>query len=146
MCIRDRSTTAGIRAPGNEAKLLARLDQLKAAGATIINMIEPLPYAYEIQNACGWGEALNTPYEYSSYRYLDVDLYNGYTEWPQQMSWLDGVPGGRPMESLFQFNRDFEPQFHNYNTTKIPFDARWPGYSCSIESLDHLVCEAELAK
>lgn len=29
------------------------------------------------------------------------------------------------MESLFQFNRDFEPQFVNYNTTKIPFDARW---------------------
>ena len=59
---------------------------------------------------------------------------------PNLVKWVSA------MESLFQFDCDFEPQFHNYNTTKIPFDARWPGYSCSIESLDHLVCEAELAK
>jgi len=29
------------------------------------------------------------------------------------------------MEALFHFNRDFEPEFVNFNTTKIPFDARW---------------------
>lgn len=96
------STVAGVRAPGNEAKLLARLDQLKAAGATIINMTEPLPYAYEIQNAHGWGDAADTPYELSSYRYLDVDLYNGYTEWLQQISWPNGTQGGLPMENLGQ--------------------------------------------
>jgi hypothetical protein len=29
------------------------------------------------------------------------------------------------MESLFRFNKDFEPEYINYNTTKMPFDLRW---------------------
>ena len=275
------STIAGIRAPGNEAKFLVRLEQLKQAGATIINITEPLPYADEIQNAYGWGDAVNTPYWLQSARYLNVDLYNGYTEWLQKISWPNGrsdelpldnlgdlvvwnnqnndttgalggaypwksgqdaliaavatsgirgdrywtalhwrqarsqacingaythtfsngttitldavlipnvasassssaiasvpdaaqypaitipidvdgfnVPMGlgiwgtaysedklvkwaSAMESLFKFNEDFEPEYVNYDTEKIPFDKRWPGYSCTQDSMDHLGC------
>jgi amidase len=94
------STIAGIRAPGNEAKMLARLDQLKAAGATIINMTEPLPYAYDIQNAYGWGDAANTSYWLQSQRYLNVDLYNDYTGYLQKLTWPNGTTGGLPLENL----------------------------------------------
>jgi len=94
------STIAGLRAPGNEAKLLARLEQLKHAGATIVNMTTPLPYADEIQNAYGWGDAVNTPYWLQSQRYLNVDLYNDYAEWLQGISWPNGTRGGLPLENL----------------------------------------------
>lgn len=94
------STIAGLRAPGNEAKFLARLDQLKQAGATIVNMTAPLPYSDDIQNAYGWGDAVNTSYWLASARYLNVDLYNGYTEWLQGISWPNGTSGGLPLENL----------------------------------------------
>ncbi|EMC98278.1 hypothetical protein BAUCODRAFT_146833 [Baudoinia panamericana UAMH 10762] len=277
------STIGGLRAPGNEAKFLARLDMLKQAGATIVNMTVPLPYAYDIQNAYGWGDAINTTYWLQSARYLNVDLYNGYTEWLGQISWPNGTAGNLPLqnlgdlvvwnnqnnsttgalggaypwrsgqdalvaavatggvrdarywtawywrlarsqacidgaysyttsngttikldailipnvggggasssiasvvdaaqypavtipinvdgfnvpmglgiwgtsysearlvkwasatESLFEFAAEFQPEFYNYNTTKIPFDARWPGYTCTYDSLAHLGCSA----
>lgn len=94
------STIAGIRAPGNEAKFLRRLHQLEEAGVTIINMTTPLPYASEIQNAYGWGDAVDTPYWLQSARYLNVDLYNGYTEWLQRISWPNGTSGDLPLENL----------------------------------------------
>lgn len=94
------STVAGIRAPGNEAKFLERIEQLKQAGVTIINITEPLPYADEIQNAYGWGDAANTPYWLQSARYLNVDLYNGYTEWLQKISWPKGRREELPLENL----------------------------------------------
>ncbi|KAK3641210.1 hypothetical protein LTR56_011450 [Elasticomyces elasticus] len=94
------STIGGLRAPGNEAKFLARLEQLKQAGATIVNITEPLPYADEIQNAYGWGDAVNTTYWLQSARVLNVDLYNGYTEWLQQISWPNGTTGNLPLEHL----------------------------------------------
>lgn len=94
------STIAGLRAPGNEAKFLARLDQLKRAGVTIVNMTNPLPYADEIQNAYGWGDAVTTPYWLQSQRYLNVDLYNDYTEYLQGISWPNGTAGGLPLENL----------------------------------------------
>ncbi|KZV62379.1 amidase signature enzyme [Peniophora sp. CONT] len=278
------STVAGVRAPGNSEKLLAKVKQLENAGATIVNITEPLPHSDEIQNAYGWGDAVGTPYWLQSARYLNVDLYVGYTDWLQnQITWpggrndttdlplnnlgdlvvwniqhnastgalgghypwnsgqdqliaavatagvrdvryhtalnwrqsrsmacIDGgyvytngngttikldallipnVGGGgasssfssvldaatypgitipididpwklplglgiwgraygeasmikwaSAMEDLFQFNANFEPEFINYNTTKMPFDARWPGYSCTIDSLTHLGC------
>jgi amidase len=94
------STVAGIRAPGNEAKMLARLEELRAAGAIIVNMTEPLPYAYEIQNSYGWGDAVNTSYWLQSARYLNVDLCNDYTGWLKKLSWPNGTTGGLPMENL----------------------------------------------
>jgi amidase len=94
------STVAGVRAPGNEAKLLARIDQLKRAGATIINITEPLPFADDIQNAYGWGDAQGTPYWLQSARHLNVDLYNGYTEWLQRVSWPNRTASDLPMENL----------------------------------------------
>lgn len=94
------STSMAIRTPGHEAMYMARLAQLEKAGATIINITEPLPYAYEIQNQYGWGDAIETPYWLQSYRYLDPDLYNGYTEWLQKISWPNGRAGELPMETL----------------------------------------------
>ncbi|KAF2173075.1 hypothetical protein M409DRAFT_49570 [Zasmidium cellare ATCC 36951] len=94
------STTAGIRAPGNEAKFFQRLRQLEEAGALIVNITTPLPYATEIQNAYGWGDAIETPYWLQSARYLNVDMYNGYTEWLQKITWPNGTSGGLPLENL----------------------------------------------
>lgn len=94
------STIAGLRAPGNEAKFLARLEQLKQAGATIVNMTAPLPYSDDIQNAYGWGDAVGTPYWLQSQLYLNVDLYNGYTEWLQNLTWPNGTAGGLPLNNL----------------------------------------------
>lgn len=94
------STVAGVRAPGNEAKLLARIDQVKKAGAIIINITEPLPYAYDIQNAYGWGDAVNTSYWLQSARYLNVDLYNGYTEWLKKLTWPDQRAQEPQLENL----------------------------------------------
>ncbi|KAJ6558480.1 amidase family protein [Mycena vulgaris] len=254
------STVAGFRAPGNADKLLARLTQLKEAGATIINITEPLPYVDEIQNRFGWGDAVNTSWALASQRYLLVDMYNSYSQYMSELTWpnrstaatlapmrnlgdlvdalvgavatggirddiywnallwrqararaaidggyvhtfengttitLDGllipnlggggassaiasVPAaaGYPaitvpvdldpyhlpiglgiwgrqfseeklvkwasaMEDLFQFNKDFEPQYFNYDTEVMPFHARWPGWSCSQQSLAALSC------
>ncbi|KAF7193675.1 putative amidase [Pseudocercospora fuligena] len=95
------STVMAVRAPGNQAKFLRRLRQLEEAGATIVNMTEPLPYAYEIQNAYGWGDAVDTPYWLQSARYLSVDMYTGYTEWlREKITWPNGTDGGLPMENL----------------------------------------------
>lgn len=45
--------------------------------------------------------------------------------WGTGYSESNMVKWASAMESLFQFNADFEPEFVNFNTTKIPFDARW---------------------
>jgi amidase len=63
--------------------------------------------------------------------YVDVDGFNvpiGLGIWGTGYSESNMIKWASAMESLFQFNRDFEPEFVNYNTTKIPFDARWVGF------------------
>ncbi|KAH8896637.1 amidase signature enzyme [Thozetella sp. PMI_491] len=45
------------------------------------------------------------------------------------------------MEDLFKW--DAEPQWHNYKTAKGPWDAPWPGYACTTESLDRYACDRE---
>lgn len=45
---------AGFCAPGNDEIYYKRLEQLKEAGATIVNITKPLLYSDEIQNAYGW--------------------------------------------------------------------------------------------
>lgn len=42
------------------------------------------------------------------------------------------------MEDLFQWNET--PQWHNAETAKGPWDAPWPGYTCSTTSLDRHEC------
>ncbi|KAK4507075.1 hypothetical protein PRZ48_000809 [Zasmidium cellare] len=63
-------------------------------------MTTPLPYATELQNAYGWGDAVDTPYWLQSARYLNVDMYNGYTEWLQKITWPNGTSDGLPLENL----------------------------------------------
>ncbi|CAG9982978.1 unnamed protein product [Clonostachys byssicola] len=43
------------------------------------------------------------------------------------------------LENLFRWNA--VPQWHNYKTAEGPWDAPWPGYACSQESLDSYACE-----
>lgn len=43
------------------------------------------------------------------------------------------------MEDLFQWKAT--PKWHNYETAEGPWDAPWPGYTCSEESLDRFACE-----
>jgi len=43
------------------------------------------------------------------------------------------------MEDLFRWNE--KPQFHNYLIAKGPWDAPWPGYTCSKASLDKYSCD-----
>lgn len=49
------------------------------------------------------------------------------------------VKHGSALEDLWRW--DVTPKYANLNTTKVPFDARWPGYSCSFASLRNLTCE-----
>lgn len=59
---------------------------------------------------------------------VDVDGFNvpiGLGIWGTAYSEDRLVKWASAMESVFQFNRDFEPGYDGYNTTKIPFDARW---------------------
>lgn len=44
------------------------------------------------------------------------------------------------MEDLFQWNA--EPQFYNYDTAEGPWEAPFPGYTCTEESLDRYACES----
>ncbi|KIV91474.1 hypothetical protein PV10_06010 [Exophiala mesophila] len=43
------------------------------------------------------------------------------------------------MEDLFQWNE--EPMWYNYDTAEGPWDAFWPGYTCSQASLGEFGCE-----
>ncbi|KPM39198.1 hypothetical protein AK830_g7333 [Neonectria ditissima] len=45
------------------------------------------------------------------------------------------------MDDLFQWSA--KPKWHNYKTAKGPWEAKWPGYACSHESLDRYACEEE---
>lgn len=45
------------------------------------------------------------------------------------------------MEDLFQWNE--KPRWWNYDTAEGPWDLAYPGYVCSIESLDRGACEPE---
>lgn len=45
------------------------------------------------------------------------------------------------MEDLFQWNA--KPKFHNWETAEGPWEAAWPGYTCSTASLDRYACDAE---
>jgi len=45
--------------------------------------------------------------------------------WGTAYSESNMVKWASAMESLFAFNAHYEPQFVNFNTSKIPFDARW---------------------
>lgn len=74
---------------------MKRIQEIKDAGATIINITTPIPHIYEIstslyasvyadcqiQNAYGWGDAVGTPANVSSNRALLVDLAAGYAAW-----------------------------------------------------------------
>lgn len=48
--------------------------------------------------------------------------------WGTAYSESNMVKWASAMESLFAFNQHYEPQFVNFNTSKIPFDARWVSF------------------
>ena len=59
---------------------------------------------------------------------IDIDPWKlplGLGIWGRAYGEGSMVKWASAMEDLFQFNVNFEPEFINYNTTKIPFDARW---------------------
>lgn len=45
------------------------------------------------------------------------------------------------MDGLWRWNA--RPEWHNYDTAEDPWDAKWPGYSCSHESLDRYACDPD---
>lgn len=45
------------------------------------------------------------------------------------------------MEDLFRWNE--KPLWYNYDTAEGPWDAPWPGYTCSTDSLDRYACEVD---
>lgn len=45
------------------------------------------------------------------------------------------------MEDLFQWNE--KPMWHNVETAEGPWDAPWPGYMCSTNSLGQYACDEE---
>ncbi|KAJ0341875.1 hypothetical protein KNSL1_010923 [Colletotrichum chrysophilum] len=46
------------------------------------------------------------------------------------------------MEDLFRWTSTLE--YHNYETAERPWDAPWPGYVCSEESLERYACDLSL--
>lgn len=46
------------------------------------------------------------------------------------------------MEDLFQWNA--QPRWYNYDTAEGPWDAPWPGYTCSSGSLERYACDDDL--
>ncbi|KAE9566929.1 hypothetical protein CGMCC3_g16923 [Colletotrichum fructicola] len=46
------------------------------------------------------------------------------------------------MEDLFRWTST--PEYHNYETAEGPWDAPWPGYVCSEESLERYACDPSL--
>ncbi|CAK4033076.1 Hypothetical predicted protein [Lecanosticta acicola] len=79
---------------------MRRLEQFPQAGANSIHITEPLPSAYEIQNKYNWGDAINTPYWLQTYTDFNMDMYNGYAEWLQKVSWLNDRIGELSLETL----------------------------------------------
>ncbi|CAI6332143.1 unnamed protein product [Periconia digitata] len=55
--------------------------------------------------------------------------------------WSEGslIKVSSAMEDLFHWNE--KPLWHNVDTAAGPWDAPWPGYTCSMESLDRSSCE-----
>ena len=59
---------------------------------------------------------------------IDIDPWKlplGLGVWGRAYGEGSMVKWTSAMEDLFQFNANFQPEFINFNTTKMPFDARW---------------------
>jgi amidase len=96
----------------------------------------------------GYGDACAPVPSYAGYPIASVPIgLDGYSTpyaigiYGRQWGEAKLVKVASAMEDLFRWNE--KPQWHNVETAKGPWDAPWPGYTCSTESLGRFACEAQ---
>lgn len=66
----------------------------------------------------------------------------GLCVWGREWSEAGLVRVASAMEDLFRW--EDVPRWHNYETAEGIWEATWPGYACSTDSLDSYACEPEV--